>query len=136
MVLKTYSELIQLDTFLDRFKYLQMGGHVGLETFGYDRYLNQMFYHDPAWKSVRNRVILRDEGCDLAIVGREIYGSPQIHHIMPITREDVISRAPICFDMDNLICVSAITHKAIHYGDESSVIKDPVERRAGDTKLW
>lgn len=135
-MLKTYSELIRLDTFLDRFKYLQMGGHVGLETFGFDRYLNQMFYHDPAWRDVRNRVILRDEGCDLAIGGREIYGSPQIHHIMPITREDVINRAPICFDMDNLICVSPITHKAIHYGDESSIVKDPIERRAGDTKLW
>ncbi len=135
-MLKTYSELIQLDTFLDRFKYLQMGGHVGLETFGYDRYLNQMFYHDPAWRDVRNRVILRDEGCDLAVVGREIYGSPQIHHIMPISREDVLNRAPICFDMDNLICVSSVTHKAIHYGDESSVVKDPIERRVGDTKLW
>ena len=135
-MLKTYSELIQLDTFLDRFKYLQMGGHVGLETFGYDRYLNQMFYHDPAWRDVRNRVILRDEGCDLGIAGREIYGSPQIHHIMPITREDVINRAPICFDMDNLICVSPVTHKAIHYGDESSIVKDPIERHAGDTKLW
>lgn len=135
-MLRTYSELIQLDTFLERFKYLQMGGHVGLETFGYDRYLNQMFYHDPAWREVRNRVILRDEGCDLAIEGREIYSAPQIHHIMPISREDVLNRAPICFDMDNLICVSPITHKAIHYGDESSIMKDPVERCAGDTKLW
>jgi hypothetical protein len=135
-VLKTYSEMMTFDTYLDRFKYLQLSGHIGLDTFGYDRYLNQMFYHDPTWRETRDRVIIRDSGCDLAIEGREIHSGLMIHHIMPITKEDVLNRAPICFDMDNLVCVSHITHNAIHYGDESSVIKDPVERKANDTCPW
>lgn len=136
MLFKTYSEMITFQTYLERFNYLKISGHIGLDTFGYDRYLNQMFYHDPEWINTRRRVIIRDNGCDLGIEGREIHRGLSVHHIMPITKQDVIDRNPICFDMDNLVCVSPITHKAIHYGDESSVIKDPISRRPGDTLLW
>lgn len=133
---RTYSELITLSTFLERFNYLKLNGHIGIDTFGFDRYLNQMFYHDSAWRSVRDKVIIRDCGCDLAIPGREIIKGLMIHHINPITRDDVIDRSPKCFDLDNLICVSSITHNAIHYGDETSIIKDPVVRRPNDTCPW
>lgn len=134
--IKTYSELITLPTFLDRYRYLRIGGAVGKETFGYDRYLNQMLYRTPEWKRFRNEIIIRDNGCDLAIDGYEIAGKILIHHINPITVEDVIRRNPMIFDPENVISVSHNTHNAIHYGDESLLITEPIMRTKNDTCPW
>lgn len=134
--IKTYSELITLPTFLDRYRYLRIGGAVGKETFGYDRYLNQMLYRTPEWKRFRNEIIIRDNGCDLAIDGYEIVGKILIHHINPITVEDVIRRNPMIFDPENVISVSHNTHNAIHYGDESLLITEPIIRTQNDTCPW
>lgn len=136
MKTKSYLELVELPTYLERFEYLKLSSGIGIETFGSDRYLNQMFYHDEAWQRVRRSVIIRDEGCDLAIPGREIRNGIYIHHINPITKDDVINRAPCLFDMNNLISCSRTTHNGIHYGDSSSIIKDPVERKPNDTCPW
>lgn len=133
---KTYSELIKIPTYEERFQYLQLKGAVGKDTFGYDRYLNQILYNSPEWKRLRNRIIIRDNGCDLGCEGYEIYGRVLIHHLNPITVEDVVSRNPIVFDPENLICVSHNTHNAIHYGDESLLILAPVERTKNDTCPW
>lgn len=133
---KTYSELIKIPTYEERFQYLQLKGAVGKDTFGYDRYLNQILYNSPEWKRLRNRIIIRDNGCDLGCEGYEIYGRVLIHHLNPITVEDVVSRNPILFDPENLICVSHNTHNAIHYGDESLLILAPVERTKNDTCPW
>lgn len=136
MSIKTYSELITLPTFEERFNYLKLGGAVGESTFGFDRYLNQNLYKSQEWKSVRNKVIIRDNGCDLACEGYEIYGKVLIHHINPITVEDIINRNPIIFDLDNLITTIHNTHNAIHYGDENLLIKGPIERTKNDTIPW
>lgn len=136
MSIKTYSELITIPTYEERFQYLQLKGAVGKDTFGYDRYLNQIFYNSPEWKRLRNQIIIRDNGCDLGCEGYEIYGRVLIHHLNPITVEDVVSRNPIVFDPENLICVSHNTHNAIHYGDESLLILAPVERTKNDTCPW
>lgn len=136
MRIKTYSELIALPTFEDRFEYLQLKGIVGQETFGFDRYLNQILYSSKEWKSLRNEIIVRDNGCDLALEGFEIHGRILIHHINPITIDDVIKRRGIVFDPENLICVTHNTHNAIHYGDKSLLITGPIERRANDTCPW
>lgn len=136
MSIKTYSELITIPTYEDRFRYLQLKGAVGKDTFGYDRYLNQILYNSPEWKRLRNRIIIRDNGCDMGCEGYEIYGRVLIHHLNPITVEDVVSRNPIVFDPENLICVSHNTHNAIHYGDESLLILAPVERTKNDTCPW
>lgn len=136
MRIKTYSELITFSTFEDRFEYLQLKGIVGQETFGFDRYLNQILYNSKEWKSLRNKIIVRDNGCDLALDGFEIYGRILIHHINPITIDDVIKRRGIVFDPENLICVTHNTHNAIHYGDKSLLITGPIERRANDTCPW
>lgn len=136
MRIKTYSELITLPTFEERFEYLQLKGTVGQETFGFDRYLNQILYNSKEWKHLRNKIIVRDNGCDLALEGFEIYGRILIHHINPITIDDVIKRREIVFDPENLICVTHNTHNAIHYGDKSLLITGPVERRANDTCPW
>lgn len=133
---KTYSEMNKLETFKDRYRYLKLNGKVASETFGYDRYLNQALYRSKEWKDVRNKVIIRDEGCDLGVPGRVIPGKVMIHHIEPISEKDIITRNPKIFDMDNLICVSNTTHNAIHYGDESLLVTDITIRRNGDTKLW
>ena len=133
---KTYTEMKLLKTFKERFEYLKIQTVIGLPTFGSDRYLNQMFYHDPEWKSVRDRVILRDLGCDLGIEGREIRSRIHIHHINPITKEDVLNRSLLLFDMNNLICCSENTHKAIHYGDSNTIIKDPIDRQPNDMCPW
>lgn len=133
---KTYSELIKIPTYEERFQYLQLKGAVGKDTFGYDRYLNQILYNSPEWKRLRNQIIIRDNGCDLGCEGYEIYGRVLIHHLNPITVEDVVSRNPIVFDPENLICVSHNTHNAIHYGDESLLILAPVERTKNDTCPW
>ena len=136
MRIKTYSELITFSTFEERFEYLQLKGIVGQETFGFDRYLNQILYNSKEWKHLRNKIIVRDNGCDLALEGFEIHGRILIHHINPITIDDVIKRREMVFDPENLICVTHNTHNAIHYGDKSLLITGPIERRANDTCPW
>lgn len=136
MSIKTYSELITLPTFEERFRYLQLGGTIGEETFGFDRYINQQFYQSPEWRALRNHIIVRDCGCDLGIEGREIYKYIVIHHMNPITKEDILSRSDLVMNPEYLICVSPNTHRAIHYGDESLLITVPVERRKNDTCPW
>lgn len=133
---KRYSELITIPTYEERFKYLQLKGAIGNDTFGYDRYLNQILYNSPEWKRLRNQIIIRDNGRDLGCEGYEIYGRILIHHMNPITVEDIVSRDPIVFDPENLICVSHNTHNAIHYGDENLLILAPVERTKNDTCPW
>ena len=133
---KTYSELITFDTFQERFEYLRIRGFVGKETFGRDRYLNQTLYRSKEWRQFRNRVIIRDNGCDLGIDGRDIFDHVIIHHINPIGLEDIVNRAPCVFDMNNVICVSHDTHNAIHYGDGQYLSTIPQERKPGDTCPW
>lgn len=134
---RSYKELSRLSTFLERFNYLRLSGIVGEATFGSDRYLNQVLYTSPEWRSFRNQVILRDNGCDLGISGRDILGDRIIiHHINPLTVEDVEKRSSVIFDLDNVVCVSHNTHQAIHYGDASLLPKDPIERMPNDTCPW
>lgn len=133
---RTYSELSKLKTFQERFEYLRLDGSVGKDTFGWDRYLNQVFYKSPEWKSVRNRVIVRDCGRDLGIEGHDIFGKIIIHHMNPMSLNDVANRNPDIFNPEYLICVSHSTHNAIHYGDESQLITGPIERTANDTCPW
>ena len=136
MMIRTYRECMQLPTFQERYRYLQIGGRVGKETFGFDRYLNQMLYRTPEWKRFRRDMIVRDNGCDLGCEGYEIYGNILIHHINPITVDDVINRNPCIFDPNNVICTSLNTHNAIHYGDETLLITEPVVRKPNDTCPW
>lgn len=135
--IKTYSELITLPTFEERFEYLKLGGIVGKATFGSRRYLNQVFYTSDAWRHARDSVIIRDNGCDLGVPGMDIGGRIYIHHLNPITQEDIEKRRQSITDPENLICVSMRTHEAIHFGDAKLLMQNfPVERRPGDTKLW
>ena len=134
--IKTYSELITFPTFEERYRYLRRGGRVGEETFGFDRYLNQEFYRSKEWKSVRDFVIVRDNGCDLGIEGRDILGKILVHHMNPLTMDDILSRSKFLLDPEYLICTVKNTHDAIHYGDESLLIKAPIERRKNDTCPW
>lgn len=134
--IRTYSELILLPTFEERFEYLKLDGFVGQETFGFDRYLNQIFYRSPEWKRLRNEIIIRDNACDLGMEDREIFGRIFIHHMNPITKDDVLSRSDILLNPEYLICVSKLTHDAIHYGDKDLLIMDPVVRRPNDTCPW
>lgn len=136
MSIKTYSELITLPTFEERYRYLRLSGKVGAETFGFDRWLNQRFYKDPEWLRVRNEVIIRDNGCDLGIPGREINSRILIHHMNPITKEDILRRSRFLLDPEYLICTIKNTHDAIHYGDESLLILDPIARSRNDTCPW
>lgn len=135
---RTYAELISLPTFIERFRYLELKGRVGEETFGHDRWLNQMFYNLPDWESTRRQVIIRDGGRDLAMDGYDIPdGVPiYVHHLNPITKEDILERNPDIFDPNYLVCVSDRTHRAIHYGDEKRLPQDPIERRKNDTCPW
>lgn len=133
---RSYTELIMFKTFEERFEYLKLNGQVCLETFGSHRYLNQVLYQSYEWKHIRNQVILRDNGCDLGIVGHEIFQHAYIHHINPITKRQIIDRDPALFDPNNLITVSYQTHQAIHYGDKSLLLLDPVERFANDVAPW
>lgn len=135
-MIRSYSEMLKYDTFLDRFRYLVLNGKVGDQVFGGRRYLNQVFYSSPEWKRTRRRVIIRDNGCDLGVEGYDIYGPVYVHHINPITLDDIENRSPNLFDMDNLICVSYLTHEAITYGSEDILPKDPVIRRPNDTCPW
>ena len=134
--IKTYSELITIPTFEERFEYLKLDGQVGVETFGFDRYLNQAFYKSDEWLSIRDYVITRDNGCDLGMEGYEIYGRILIHHINPITKDDIIQRSRILLDPENLITTVKRTHDAIHYGDSNLLIRAPIERRKNDTCPW
>lgn len=136
MSIKTYSELIEISTFLERYRYLRIGGAVGKETFGYDRYLNQILYNSDEWKRFRREIIVRDNGNDLACEGFQIFGKILIHHINPITVEDVLHRDPKIFDPENVIATTLNTHNAIHYGDESLLMIAPVERSKNDTCPW
>lgn len=134
--IKTYSELIALPTFIERFRYLKLDGVVGEETFGFDRYLNQMFYKDPEWLEVRDWVIIRDNGCDLAIPDREIKSRILVHHMNPIRKEDILRRSKFLLDPDYLVCTVKNTHDAIHYGNEDILLLEPVERTINDTCPW
>ena len=139
MIIRTYSELIALPTFEERSRYLRLGGKVGEETFGYDRWLNQVFYRtDREWLAVRDFVIIRDHGCDLAMLDREIKGKSKIivHHMNPITKDDIIHRTKYLLDPEYLISTIDNTHKAIHYGDENLLIKGPIVRTKYDTCPW
>lgn len=136
MSIRTYSELIAIPTFEERFEYLQLKGSVGKDTFGYDRYLNQVLYRSHEWKRLRNQIIIRDGGCDLACDGHDIYGKVLIHHLNPITVEDILTRSRKVFDPDNLVCVSHSTHNAIHYGDVDLLVTGPIIRTKNDTCPW
>lgn len=136
MSIRTYSELIMIPTFEERFEYLQLKGSVGKDTFGYDRYLNQVLYRSPEWKRLRNQIIIRDGGCDLACDGYDVYGKVLIHHLNPITVEDVLARSRKVFDPDNLVCVSHSTHNAVHYGDVDLLVTGPIIRTKNDTCPW
>lgn len=135
-IIRTYSELITLPTFMERYKYLRIGGTVGTDTFGFDRYLNQAFYKSEEWKSIRRHIIIRDCGCDLGIEGREIHERILIHHINPISEEDILDRSDFLLNPEYLISTSHRTHNAIHYGDDSILIDVPLERRKNDTCPW
>ena len=136
MNIRTYSELSQLATFEERYRYLRLGGYVGKETFGFDRWINQMFYKDPEWLKIRDIVIMRDNGCDLGIEGREIYSRIIVHHMNPITKADILDRSKFLLDPEYLICTVKNTHDAIHYGDENLLITLPMERSPNDTCPW
>lgn len=136
-IIKTYSELINLQTFEERYEYLRLGSVVGESTFGYDRYLNQTFYRSERWRRhVRNKIILRDDGCDLGHADHPLNERIYIHHINPLTIEDIEADRSTLYDPENLICVSFGTHQAIHYGDASLLPKPLVVRTPGDTCLW
>ena len=134
--IRTYSELITIPTFEERFEYLKLNGLVGLETFGHDRYLNQILYNSPEWRRFRPEIIVRDNGCDLACDGYEIFGKILIHHINPITAQDILNRNPKVFDPENVITTVHNTHNAIHYGDENLLITEPIKRSRNDTCPW
>ena len=135
-MLRTYSDLRRLETFHERFQYLKLGGQVGHSTFGFDRWINQEFYQSAHWKRVRDRVIVRDGGCDLGISGFEIHTQLLVHHMNPITADDIMHADSDILNPDYLITTTHRTHNAIHYGDESQLPRPHVERQPGDTKLW
>jgi len=136
MTLRRYSELKRLKTFEERYQYLRIGGLVGESTFGFERFLNQQFYTSQRWRLLRNDIIIRDNGCDLGIEGRDIYDKIIIHHMNPITKEQMTDIDESIFNPEYLICVSHATHNAIHYGDASLLPKEFVPRRPNDTCPW
>jgi hypothetical protein len=136
MKVRTYRELVRHETFEERFRYLSLAGTVGDTTFGFDRYLNQAFYRSTEWKRVRDQVIVRDMGCDLAVEGFEIHERIYIHHMNPMTVDQVVHGDSAILDPEFLIATTHDTHNAIHYGDESLLRKPLVERQPGDTQLW
>lgn len=135
-MIRTYSELSQLKTFRKRYEYLRLNGRVGEETFGFDRYLNQIFYKSDEWKAIRDFVIVRDNGCDLGVEGYDIHEKILIHHMNPILAEDILKRSDFLLNPDYLITTVLSTHNAIHYGDESLLITSPVKRTKNDTCPW
>ena len=136
MSVKTYSELSKLTTFEERYNYLRLNGLVGKETFGFDRYLNQVFYRSSQWRSIRDFVIVRDNGCDLGIEGREIHGRIIIHHMNPITIQDITQQTEFLLDPEFLISTTHETHNAIHYDDTNLLIRESFERKRNDTCPW
>lgn len=134
--MKTYKELSQIQTFEERFEYLKLNGIVGKSTFGFDRIFNQRFYNSVEWKHIRDYVIIRDNGRDLGIIGHDIYGKILIHHMNPISIEDIANRSEFLLDPNFLICVSHDTHNAIHYGDFGLLIPIAIERKKNDTCPW
>ena len=136
MTIRTYSELIRYNTFRERYLYLKLSGKVGEDTFGFDRYLNQQFYKSKEWKSVRDFVIIRDGGCDLGIADRPIPSRIIIHHLNPITKDDILNQTDYLFNPEFMICTIKRTHDAIHYGDENLLYEGPVERSKNDTCPW
>ena len=136
MIIRCYKELSRIDSYEERFRYLKLVGQVGESTFGFDRYLNQIVYSSRKWKQVRNAVIIRDEGRDMGVEGYEIQGRIVIHHMNPISIEDAEKDGEFIYDPEFLICVAPITHNAIHYGDESLLPKDPIDRFPNDTCPW
>jgi hypothetical protein len=136
MIIRTYSELIRLPTFEERYRYLRLGGRVGEDTFGFDRYLNQAFYTSDEWRSLRDYIIVRDKCCDLGIPNREIYGRVLIHHMNPITVDDIVNQTDFLLNPEYLITTIKSTHDAIHYGNENSLVTIPRERTRNDTCPW
>lgn len=136
MSTRSFSELSKLKTFEERYQYLRLDGVIGEDTFGFDRYLNQIFYRSKRWKRVRDKVIVRDDGCDLGIEGHEIYGKVLIHHMNPITIRDIENESDFLLNPEYLICVTHNTHNAIHYGDEGLLMKGPIERTKNDMCPW
>lgn len=135
-MIRSYTELLGYHTFEDRFRYLKLSGSVGASTFGFDRYLNQIFYTNRTWKLVRQEVIARDMGCDLGVEGREIFDKILIHHMNPMTKEELLSGSSDVLNPEFLITTTPRTHNAIHYGDERLLPKAYIPRRPGDTTLW
>lgn len=136
MIIRTYSELILLPTFEERFEYLRLNGRVGTDTFGFDRIFNQMFYQSKEWKTIRDAIIVRDYGCDLGLEGYEIYGKIIIHHLNPISLKDIENVTDYLLNPEYLITTAHSTHNAIHYGDKNLIPKAPIERRKNDTCPW
>ena len=137
MIIRTYSELMSLPTFEERYRYLKLNGRVGEDTFGFDRYLNQQFYKTDEWRVLRDEIIIRDNGCDLGVLDREIKGQKiLVHHMNPITKEDILNQSDFLLNPEHLICVTKNTHDAIHYGDEGLLVTIPEERAMNDTCPW
>jgi len=136
MNIRRYSELMRIPTFEERFEYLRLDGQVGADTFGSDRYLNQIFYKSPEWKKIRDEIIIRDQCCDLAMPGYDIHGPVLIHHLNPITKADILSRTDLLLNPEYLVCTIQSTHNAIHYGDVNLLITNPIERKPNDTCPW
>ena len=135
-MIRTYTDLLKRRSFLDRFNYLKVPGHVGEDLFGYDRYLNQQFYRSAEWKRIRDQVIIRDNGCDLGVEGHTIFRRLLIHHMNPVTIDDVVSRSRYLLDPEFLICVDETTHNALHFSDETLLPSPPIDRRPNDTCPW
>lgn len=135
--MKSYSELIRIPTYDERLKYAYIGGGIGDETFGFDRFLNQKLYNSAEWRQLRNEIIVRDNGCDLACKGYDLFDRILIHHLNPITRDDVLDRADCIFDPENLICVSFDTHNYIHYGQTDDRLSGlNFDRKPNDMCPW
>ena len=135
-IIRTYSELISLPTFEDRYRYLQLNGAVGKDTFGFDRYINQQFYRSKEWQRIRDEVVIRDNACDLGMEGYEIHGRIYVHHMNPIMVQDIQSNSDYLMNPEFLICTTHRTHNAIHYGDENLLARAPIERTKNDTRPW
>ena len=134
--IRSYSELVQLETFEERYEYLALRGQVGHETFGFDRWINQQFYTSTQWRNLRRDIIVRDEGCDLGVAGYDIHTRLIVHHMNPLTQGDIVHGTDHALNPEFLICTTHDTHNAIHYGDKSLLAKPYEPRRPGDTKLW
>lgn len=136
MMIKTYSELIRFNTLEERYRYLRIGGRVGEETFGFDRWMNQVFYKDPRWRDIRDEVITRDNGCDLGLEGYDIHGKIFVHHMNPVTKDDILYNFDSLLNPEFLISTSKRTHDAIHYGNEDLLPQSPIVRTRNDTCPW